>query len=439
MLDAPVGNIRYLVLNIKGIIPTEIEFYGTHTASAQQETPVPAKSVKLGDMFGVNGYEWNYEHGATPWQIDESMANAAKSFTGFRHYMDWDKLESQEGVYSFNPTLSGGWHYDLIYERCKQDNIEVLACLKSQPGWLQNTYPEGQRDSEYVPVRFGKSFTDPQSYLEQARIAFQYAARYGSNASVDPALLSVHSTPRWPGDNPNTVKIGLNLVKYIECDNERDKWWKGRSGYQTGREYAANLSAFYDGHKNTMGPAIGIKNADPNMKVVIAGLVTGPDYIKGMVDWCKEFRGYHADGSVNLCWDIVNFHLYTDNTSSSQSGSSTRGAAIETTNAGQTLDEFMKVSHEICRDMPVWITETGFDVHQSSPIKAVAIGNKSALVTQGDWILRTALFSARKGIEKVFFYQIVRRQQWRRHVWIIRPFEFGSVTQACRRLSLSGQ
>ena len=49
-----------------------------------------------------------------------------------------------------------------------------------------------------------------------------------------------------------------------------------------------------------MGPAIGIKNADPAMKVVIAGLVTGSDYVKGMVDWCKEFRGYKADGSVNF-------------------------------------------------------------------------------------------------------------------------------------------
>ena len=56
--------------------------------------------------------------------------------------------------------------------------------------------------------------------------------------------------------------------------------------------------------------------------------------------------------------------------------------------------------------MPVWITETGFDISPTSPIKAIPIGNKSAMVTQADWILRTSLFSARKGIEKVFFYQM---------------------------------
>jgi endoglucanase len=125
-----------------------------------------------------------------------------------------------------------------------------------------------------------------------------------------------------------------------------------------------------------------------------------------MVDWCKEFRGYKADGSVNLCWDVVNFHLYTDNASSSQSGTSTRGAAPEVTTANTILDNFVKVSHDVSQDMPVWITEAGYDVHQESPLKAIPIGSKTALETQGDWILRTSLFSARHGISKVFFYQM---------------------------------
>lgn len=406
LLDNPVGNIRYLVWDVRGIMPTEMEVYGTHTPATVTPSPVPAKSIRLGDMFGVNGYEWNFQHGSSPWQNDEAMISVAKSFTGVRHYLDWDKLESHEGQYTYNPTMSGGWHYDLMYERCKQENIEVLTCIKTQPTWMQQTYPEGERESEFVPVKYGKDFADPLSYIEQAKVAFQFTARYGRNTSVDPSLLSVYSVPRWPGDNPNTIKIGLDLVKYLECDNERDKWWKGRMGYQTAREYAANLSAFYDGHKNTMGAGVGVKNADPTMLVVIAGLVTGPDYVKGMVDWCKEFRGYNADGTVNLCWDVINFHLYTDNTSSSQSGTSTRGMSPEMTPANVIVEDFVKVAHDICYDMPVWITETGFDVHQDSPIKAIPIGNKSALETQADWIIRTSLFSARKGIDKVYFYQM---------------------------------
>jgi hypothetical protein len=406
-LDLPVSNIRYLVLSIQGELPTEIELYGTYARVSSAQSTVAAKPVKLRDMFGVNAYEWNFEDGNTPWQVSEDKMNVAKSFTGIRHYMDWQKLESAEGAYSYNPTVSGGWNYDAIYERCKLANIDVLACLKTLPDWLVNTYPEGERDAENVPVRYGKDFTQPVSYIEQAKVAFQYAARYGSNPNVNPALLSVHNSPRWYGDTPNSVKIGLDLIKYIECDNERDKWWKGRKAYQNAREYAANLSAFYDGHKNTMGPGVGVKNADPNMKVVMMGLVTGPDFVRGMVDWCKEFRGYKPDGTVNLCWDVINFHLYTDNGSMTQSGgATTRGAAPEVTTANKILEEFVRVSHKQSYDMPVWITETGYDTHQESPLRAIPVGQKSALETQGDWILRSSLFSARLGIDKVFFYQM---------------------------------
>jgi hypothetical protein len=55
--------------------------------------------------------------------------------------------------------------------------------------------------------------------------------------------------------------------------------------------------------------------------------------------------------------------------------------------------------------MPVWMSETGYDVNQQSPLKAIPIGNKTALLTQADWILRSALLYVRNGISRVFFYQ----------------------------------
>lgn len=408
-LDQPITNARYLVINTYGSFPTEIELYGSYVAPSQQATPTPAKSVKLGDMLGVNAYEWNFEDGNSPWMINEAKMNVVKSFSGVRHYMDWNKLESTEGSYSYNPTMSGGWNFDAIYERCKAEGIEVLACLKTIPDWMVNTYPQDQRDAENTPLRYNKDFADPNSYLEQAKMGFQYMARYGYNQNVNPAPLKVNSSPRWTGDTPNLVKVGMGLIKYIECDNERDKWWKGRKAYQTAREYAANLSAFYDGHKNTMGVGVGVKNADPSVKVVIGGLASassGSDYVKGMIDWCKQYRGYKPDGSVNLCWDIINYHMYSDNTSSSQSGTSTRGAAPEVTPINKIAEDFRQTAHQQSYDMPVWITEAGYDVNQGSPLRAIPIGNKSALETQADWILRTALFYARMGIDKVFFYQL---------------------------------
>ncbi len=165
---------------------------------------------------------------------------------------------------------------------------------------MLETYPADKRDNENVPVQFGKDFFNPASYIEQAKVAFQFAARYGSNKNINPALLSVNNKPGKDRNDVNTVKAGLGTIKYMECDNERDKWWKGRKAYQTAYEYAANLSAFYDGNKNTMGKGVGVKNADPNMKVVMAGTaLPSTEYLKGMVDWCRTHRGYNADGTVN--------------------------------------------------------------------------------------------------------------------------------------------
>ncbi|GAA4449571.1 hypothetical protein GCM10023189_09010 [Nibrella saemangeumensis] len=391
---------RYLVLNMWNIYPTEIELYGSYKAPASPPTSAPLKPVRLKDMFGINAYEWNFEDGNTPWQLNESKVKVVKNFTGVRHYMDWERIESTEGSYTFNPTHSGGWNYDAIYERCKAEGIEVLACLKTIPKWLMDTYPEGQRDEDNVPVRYGKDFADPRSYIEQAKVGFQYIARYGSNRNVDPSLVKVNSTQRWTGDGINTVKIGMGLIKYIECDNERDKWWEGRRAYQTAREYAANLSAFYDGHKNTMGPAVGVKNADPTIQVVIAGICTNKDYVKGMIDWCRQYRGYRPDGSVDVCWDVINYHYYTFNSAEN------RGSAPELSPAAQDAKGYVQVAHQQLKGMPVWITEAGYDVNQGSPLKAIPIGPKSELVTQADWVLRSALLYARNGIDKLFFYQL---------------------------------
>lgn len=414
-LDNAITNARYLVITSSWAYPTEVEFYGTYTLPTPTSTPVPTpaalasqKHVKLGQSMGVNAFEWDLEDGNNPAVVEPVRLAAVKNFTGIRHYLDWEKLESVQGSYTFNPSHMGSWNYDAMYERLKQEGVEVLACLKTLPGWLLASYPADQRDAENVPVAYGQDFAAPSSYIQQAKLAFQFAARYGSNASVNRSLLSVDtSPPRWTNDPVNQVKVGLNLIKYIECDNERDKWWKGRKGYQTASEYAANLSAFYDGNKNTMGPNVGVKNADPNMQVVMGGLASpNPDYVKGMVEWCRQYRGYRPDGSVNLCWDVINYHHYSNDAGSSQAGNPTRGMAPEVSDAGQVAQSFLAMAHQYAGDMPVWITETGFDQNQGSPLKAVAIGSRTVEQTQADWILRTSLAYARWGVERVFLYQL---------------------------------
>ncbi|RCH54130.1 hypothetical protein DJ568_14715 [Mucilaginibacter hurinus] len=413
MLDTALTNIKYIVLNCWYQFPTEIEFYGDYIAPPPPQPepqPLPGeslvKSYPLKNYLGVNAFEWDFEDGTNPDKVDPVRLTAMRTFTQIRHYMDWEKLESNPGSYTYSPTHSGGWSYDEMYKACKSNNMLVLADLKTLPNWLLEGYPETERDHENVPVPYGADFANPASYLLQAKVAFQYAARYGYNTNVDRSLLSINATPRWTGDPINKLKVGLGYIRYIECDNERDKWWKGRKGYQTAYEYAANLSAFYDGHKNTMGPGVGVKNADPNMKVVMGGLASAnPEYVLGMVEWCKTYRGYKADGTVNLCWDVINYHWYSHDAQMIPNSVPTRGVAPELNNTFQKAKDFINVANKYCYGMPVWVTEVGYDANPNSPMRAIPIGNKSILRTQADWILRSSFLYARAGVERIFFYQ----------------------------------
>jgi hypothetical protein len=161
-----------------------------------------------------------------------------------------------------------------------------------------------------------------------------------------------------------------------------------------------------------MGAGAGVKNADSTMQVVMGGLACrNPSYVRGMIEWCRQNRGYKSNGQINLCWDIINYHHYSSNASSSESNDATTGVAPEKSDVAPTAAAFVTLSHNFAGDMPVWVTESGFDQNQGSSLKALAIGTKTPAQTQADWILRTSLLYLRSGVSKVFFYQLYDANQ----------------------------
>ena len=134
LLDSIVTGARYLVINTTDFWPREIELYGTYQAGSTTAGAAPKKSPVFKNLLGINGFEWDFYQSGVP-GISAPKMKAIQSFGVIRHYMDWEKLELTEGKYTFNPTHAGGWNYDLMYERCKADGIEVMACLKDMaPG-----------------------------------------------------------------------------------------------------------------------------------------------------------------------------------------------------------------------------------------------------------------------------------------------------------------
>lgn len=370
-----------------------------------------SNTVPLKNMFGINGYEWNFlENPGSPndrKHIYEDNMALVKTFSGMRHYLNWNRLETTKGNYTFNPTNNGSWNEDIIYQRCKQDGILVLADLKNIPDWLQNTYPASSRDNDNAPVPYGQSLNDPASYADQARMAFQLAARYGYNKNIDKSLIKVDTRKRWNGDTPNEPLVGMGLLKYIECGNERDRWWGGDETHQTAEQYAANMSAFYDGNMGKLGQGVGVKAADPGMQVVMGGLATADvKFVQRMIDWCRTNRGLKADGSVNLCFDVINYHLYSNNGDVRKQKKATTGIAPELSISGEVANQFVKLANSLPGHPEVWVTETGYDINQESYQKAESIGLKTVLANQADWILRTSLLYIRYGVKRVFFYQL---------------------------------
>ncbi|WP_316814887.1 beta-galactosidase [Pedobacter nyackensis] len=342
------------------------------------------------DMIGVNGFDWEYTQNNST-ELDNNKIELIKTFSSFRQYLDWEKIEPEEGSFNLG-------HYDKIYNKNFELKITTLLCLQIIPSWMRRSYPEYNESDpfsslrDYTPVRYGADKSSPASYIQMAKVAFQFAARYGSNTNIDKSLIKA------PSYEQGSYKIGLNTLKYLECSNEPDKNWRGPNAQQTPEQYAAQLSAFYDGHMGTLGANVGAKTADPNIKVVMAGLADpDPEFVRKMINWCKINRV--KNGKYTLCFDVINYHQYSNENMK-------KGKAPELTNVGSVAADFVKMSKEDANGAEVWVTECGFDVNPSSPQRAIAIGNKSTRDTQADWSLRTSLLYARKGIKRTFFFML---------------------------------
>ena len=164
---------RIAVKNISSTAPdtTAIAADNEPLVNTQKSNTVPLKN-----MFGINAYEWNFlENPGSPndrKHIYEDNMALIKSFSAVRHYLNWNRIESVKGEYTFNPAFSGNWDYDVIYQRCKQDGILVLADLKNSVQWMVDTYPASSRDDDNAPAPFAANLADPASYIAQANWPF---------------------------------------------------------------------------------------------------------------------------------------------------------------------------------------------------------------------------------------------------------------------------
>jgi hypothetical protein len=195
-------------------------------------------------------------------------------------------------------------------------------------------------------------------------------------------------------------RSGLGLLHYFENWNEEDAWWGGREAYFQPEEFAAMSSADYDGDLGHMGKTFGIKNADPQAKLVMGGLAgLSLDYVKTMKAWADT----HRNGSFPA--DVINFHHYS-NDGGEQQQQGHGGVSPE----ADTLRERAAVLVDYCyRNLPgkeVWVTEFGYDTNPMSPQRAPVIGHYSQEEVQGQWLVRSYLALAAAGVDRAAMYML---------------------------------
>jgi len=381
----------------------EVEFYGvaggspplppdTTTTAPPPVTP-PATGAR--SAIGTNGFHWVRPDLIAPFSL-------------YRIFSMWEWFEAEEGRFRFEPTSRGNGNYDTFLSDLKRRGIRPVLTLNTCPEWMRAQYPDASKALEYRPVKKGLDPAKPESYREFSRACFQVTARYGGKTWPASALL-IDTVSQWGGGWPaNTKRSGLGLLYAIEIWNEPDKWWvKNTPAYFEPEQYAAMLSAAYDGHEGRLGPGYGVKTADPNMVVVMGGLTNfDTTYLQRMFAWCYANRKDHRFPA-----DVVNVHHYCNENDGLFQGF-TKGVAPETAGVYEKLTAFKRLSDALClrqnkTALPVWWTEFGYDTNKSSPQRVEAYDIFTTDQAQGIWLVRSYLEGLRAGYQEMCVYNLI--------------------------------
>ncbi len=370
---------RYLRLKIESSDTkiNEIVIYASRLEE-MEEVPEPASAelMPMDQLIGINTF------------VNDPLGRMMAA--GFvREYHNWSWCEgNNDPEYPGYPNNENrfntlGWNFDYYYQNLKSAGITACPDIQNGARWInQNLLVK--------PLSANEDAADPFSYAEHADHLFQYAARYGSQA-VDESLLKLAEG--------QAVVSGSDLLNYYEDWNEQDKWWEGGDAYFTPYEYAAMASADYDGHLGAMGNTLGVKNADPNARLVMGGIAKHDlNYVKAIKLWAD----YYRNGSFPL--DVINIHYYCNNGDGLSSG--TAGISPEADDLKGLLEGFVDYRNRYLPGKEVWITEFGYDTHPQSVQRAPEIGTFSQQEVQGQWMVRSYLALAAAGVDRAAMYML---------------------------------
>jgi hypothetical protein len=334
-----------------------------------------AAGTTVGFFVGVNGL------------ITDSVANLAPIGV-VREYHNWGWLGNNysDDPYPqtlYTPNIPGfSWDWDSFFSGLQAMGVSGFPAVQGGAPWVS---------SSAVPPAEG-SPTAAKSYIAHGDTMFQIAARWGS-VMVPDAELKLKSD--------QTRSSGLGTVQYFEDFNEEDN----AKGF-TGDVFAAMASADYDGDQSRLGTTIGIKNADPNAKLVMGGLSgaygSGNTWINSITKFLDAARTWStANRAGSFPADVINVHYY-----SFGPGAPAPALSPEDDKVQAKLAAVVAYRDQNLPGKPVWWTEFGYDTYANSPLHAPALGQNSAFIVQGQWLVRDLLAALAAGVERATLFEL---------------------------------
>lgn len=326
----------------------------------------------MDQFIGVNNFFW-------------SPASYNSQIGFIREYHHW----KQNGVNSVNDPVS--WfsadkaiNFDVFYKQ----NMDKV-CPDIHRHVQEEIFGEARPD-------FGNDPTVPASYELISDFIFQYAARYG-HTIVSDALLRVQQ------GEPSLT--GAGWISYLETWNEPDRWWGKDGDHFTPYQLSAMASAVYDGHLRTMGLNHGGKNADPLMKMVLAGLTSlDTSYISAMKWWSDHNR----NGSFPA--DVITFHHYCNTSGGQTFHANTKGISPEADDFKGQLQKLVEWRNRNLPGCEIWLSEFGWDSSADSPQAATGHTNFPEKISSSElqaiWLIRGYLAGAAAGIDRMCMFML---------------------------------
>ena len=395
---------RYIqVVFEDGFAPVEMTIYGYQSGEGDPITLTNKENVTIGDMMGMCGFVAG-GGGNTP--INSVICSTVlREYHNFGWSYDFDS-------YTLKPSkFESSWmcNFDSQYRDYTNAGLNVVPCIQWNLLTIpvsnkvdENNIPIVSADGKYTTSNFFDRF-NPHTYFMYADSMFAIAARYGSNSSEELLRIASQRTI------DKTQVVGLNYIRWIELGNEPDGSWNGVHYYYSAYQYAALLSAGYDGHCSTListvlkdGYHFGVKNADPNMGVAMAGIAAADcNYVNSINYWMMANR---ADGKV--AYDAFNGHHYMAKQVKINGNTFTVGISPEEGNLVGVMSHFVNLRDKYYSDKEVWITEFGWDTNQSytTETSAHAYGNYTGRQVQAMWLTRAYLLLSSCGVDKATMY-----------------------------------